>query len=121
MLLEIPVIYAQKPLKNTEKYYTYVFVRTDIPVSQQIVQSNHAALEAGIFLGNQEQSEPSSLISIAVKNKYQLEKAINYLKSQNVELIEFHEPSWDYGLTAFATEPIHIDSKHIFKRYQLWK
>jgi hypothetical protein len=32
----------------------------------------------------------------------------------------FYEPSWDYGLTAFATEPLTEDKRHFFRKYRLW-
>lgn len=33
----------------------------------------------------------------------------------------FFEPDWDYGNTAFGTELITEDRRHILKGYQLWK
>lgn len=102
------------------KKHVYVFVRTDLPIQQQIVQSNHAAYEAGIFLGDKEQAEPASLIVIAVKNKAKLEKAMLDLQSKGINLIPFEEPAWDYGLTAFGTEPLTQDRRILLKRYQLW-
>ena len=106
---------------NKPKTWVYVFVRTDIPVQQQLVQSNHAALEAGIFLGDKDQNEPSSLIVIAVKNQTKLEQAIKDVESKGIKLVPFIEPSWDYGLTAFATEPLTQERRVLLKRYQLWK
>ena len=99
----------------------YVFIRVDLPIQQQLVQSNHAALEAGIAFGNKEQTEPSSLILIAVKNKYQLEKAMKDLESKDIKFVSFEEPDWEYGLTAFAIEALTQDKRVLLKRYQLWK
>lgn len=98
-----------------------MFVRRDIPVEQQIVQAGHAALEAGIYLGDRNQSEPSSLVVIGVKNQYQLEKAIKDLETKGIKTISFFEPSWDYGLTAFGTEPLTQDQRILLRRYQLWR
>ena len=103
------------------KKYVYVFVRKDLPLSQQIVQSNHASLEAGIKFGSDNIEEPSSLILISVKNKAQLEKALEDLKTKEIKTVSFYEPDWDYGFTAFATEPLTIDKKQLLKMYQLWK
>lgn len=86
-----------------------------------MVQSNHAALEAGIFLADQNQSEPSSLILIAVKNQAKLEKAMKDLEEKGIKFVPFYEPSWDYGLTALGTEPLTQDLRVLLKRYQLWK
>lgn len=86
-----------------------------------MVQSNHAALEVGIFLGDQTQHEPSSLIVIAVKNQAKLEKAMKDLESKGIKFVPFYEPSWEYGLTAFGTEPLTQEQRVLLKRYQLWK
>jgi len=86
-----------------------------------MVQSNHAALEAGIFLGDQTQDEPSSLIVIAVKNQAKLEKAMKDLEDKGIRVVPFYEPSWEYGLTAFGTEPLTQEQRVLLKRYQLWK
>lgn len=102
------------------KTYVYVFVRRDIPLEHQIVQSAHAALESGLRFKT-ELYEPSSLIMIGVKNQSQLEKARLYVNEKGVQTEMFFEPSWDYGNTAFATEAVTDDLRHIFKRYQLWK
>lgn len=86
-----------------------------------MVQSNHAALEAGIFFGDKEQNEPSSLIVIAVKNKAKLEKVLLDLQSKDIKNIPFYEPDWEYGLTAIGTEPLTQEQRVLLKRYQLWK
>ena len=98
-----------------------MFIRTDLPIHQQMVQSNHAALEAGIFLADREQDEPSSLIVIAVKNQAKLEKAMKDLEEKGIKFVPFYEPSWDYGLTAFGTEPLTQEQRVLLKRYQLWR
>lgn len=102
------------------KTWVYVFTRIDIPVSQIAVQSAHAALEAGIKFDKPLHPEPSSLIILAFKNKQKLEKALEYVKNTGIRSIEFHESSWNYGLTSFATEPVSEEQKLLFKKYQLW-
>ena len=86
-----------------------------------MVQSNHAALEAGIFLGDQTQDEPSSLIVIAVKNRTKLEKAMKDLEEKGIKHTPFYEPDWEYGLTAIGTEPLTQEQRVLLKRYQLWR
>lgn len=101
--------------------YVYVFVRSDLSVEQQLVQAGHAALEAGIFLGDRNQQDVSSLIVLKVKNKYQLEKALAYIKNENIETVSFYESDYDVGFTAFATRPVVDTERYIFKKYNLWK
>jgi hypothetical protein len=43
------------------------------------------------------------------------------VEAKGIKLIPFEEPSWDYGLTAFATEPLTQEVRVLLKRYQLWK
>lgn len=86
-----------------------------------MVQSNHAALEAGIYLGDKDQLEPSSLVVLAVKNQKQLEKVLIDLSSKGIKHTPFIEPSWDYGLTAIGTEPLNQEQRKLLRRYQVWK
>ena len=86
-----------------------------------MVQSNHAALEAGILFGDKEQTEPSSLIVIAVKNKAKLEKVLLDLQEKGIKHTSFIEPDWDYNLTSIATEPLTQEKRMLLKKYQLWK
>jgi uncharacterized protein (UPF0128 family) len=100
--------------------WVYVFVRTDMPVPQIAVQSGHAALEAGHAF-DKPSIDPSSLIILAVKNKEQLTKALEHVKSLGLRTVEFFEPDWDYGFTSFATEPLQEDQRRLLRKYQLWK
>ena len=103
-----------------QKYYTYVFVRKDITLQQQIVQASHAALQAGLKFTNPS-NEPNSLIVIGIRNKEQLLKAMSFLEKNNITYESFSEPSWDYGLTAFASQPILETDRKVFKSFQLWR
>lgn len=105
--------------QNTNKTWIYVFVRTDLPLQQIIVQSNHAAYESGLKFDNPS-DEPSSLIVISVRNKEQLLKAYESLSMTEIEFVQFLEPDWDYGLTAFASAPVTFEQRQIFKKYQLF-
>jgi hypothetical protein len=85
-----------------------------------MAQACHGALEAGkAFPENRHKTD--SIIVIGLKNKKELEKAQKRLVDNGIEIIEFHEPDWDYGLTTFGTPPIGQDQRQIMKRYQLWK
>lgn len=97
-----------------------MFVRTDIPIEQILVQASHAALESGIHL-EQNNKEPSSLIVIQVKNKQRLQKSLQDIRQKGIHCIEFFEPSWEYGLTSFATRCVVEEERFLFKKYQLFK
>lgn len=98
-----------------------MFVRTDIPIAQQIVQSNHAALEAGLAYGAAHHlAQTSSIILLAVKNEYQLLKAQAHVNSHNITTHAFFEPDahlgYEPGFTAFATAPVAEECRPLFKK-----
>jgi hypothetical protein len=103
-----------------DKTYVYVFVRKDLPLTDQMVQASHAALEAGIAFGAKSK-EPSSLIMLAVKDKESLIEAEEHCLHAGIDTEMFFEPDWNYGFTAFATEPITQDKRHLLKGFPLWK
>lgn len=102
----------------------YVFIRKDLPIEQIIVQVAHAALESGIHLNHPTRKEdPSSLIVLQVKDQKELEKAFDKMSKNEagIDLIKFFEPSWDYGFTSFATSPVKVEDRLLFKKYRLFK
>lgn len=103
-----------------EHTWNYVFIRTDLPVEQQIVQACHAAIEAGHTF-EKLSNHPASLIMLQVPNKEKLEIAMKRTIERGIRCQEFLEPDWDYGLTAFATEQITADKRKTFSKYKLWK
>lgn len=94
-------------------------MRTDISLQQQLVQSSHAALEAGLKNSNQYQ-QTSSIIIFQIENENQLIQELEYIQSLGIECAFFYEPYNDIGITAFATLPIGEEQRHYFKKYTLW-
>ncbi len=84
-----------------------------------MVQSCHAAQESGLNFPNPT-NETNSLIVLTVKSQAQLEKAYREIESHGIKLVKFHEPDWDYGFTAFASEPVYQDQRVSFKKYRLF-
>lgn len=37
-----------------------------------------------------------------------------------IQIEAFYEPDWDYGLTAFATEPLSEAKREVFRKFRLW-
>lgn len=106
-------------MNQTDKKYIYVFVRKDLPIEQILVQASHAAYEAGLTFNNESKLITSVLV-IGVKNTQALEKAYKQLCA-SINLVKFEEPSWDYGFTSFATQPLSHDQRSLMKKYQLFK
>ena len=97
-----------------------MIVRKDLPLHQIVVQSCHAAQESGLAFPNLT-NEPNSLIVLTVDNQEQLLQAYEEILSKGIKLVKFFEPDWDYGYTAFASEPIYQDQRHEFKSFKLFR
>lgn len=95
--------------------YTYLFIRTDLPLPQQIVQSSHAALEAGHEFG-----EHSHLICFGMDNEQALQKAAMYLEDNDIEHRMFFEPDVN-GYTAICTKPLSGNERRPMRRFKLLK
>ncbi len=86
------------------KPYTYVLVRTDIPLEQQLVQACHAAQQSGASFP--EHAAASSLIVCTVPDRAALVAARERMTRYGIRSEMFFEPSWDMGFSALASEPI---------------
>lgn len=103
-----------------EHPYTYVFVRTDISFEQQLVQAAHAALEAGFAFNAPH--ETSSIVMVAAKNQDELFRIAQRLEVNDIKFKMFHEPDFNMGESAIATEAICCpDKRRALKKYQLYK
>lgn len=98
----------------------YVFTRIDIGYSHSAIQAGHAALEAGIKHGPSPDGHPS-LIYLEARDQDHLLEAKATIAQAGLKLYEFHEPYQDWGLTAFACEPIPQDKRALFKGFNLWR
>lgn len=91
-------------MNTSLKPYTYVLVRQDIPLEQQMVQACHAALEAGFAF--EMPAQTSSLIVCTVPDEPALLTARERLQRYGIRSQLFFEPSWDMGYSALASEPL---------------
>lgn len=100
--------------------YTYIFIRKDLSLAQQLVQASHAALEAGFEFDKPQQT--SSIIMIGAENKDDLYKIGERLAKHNIRHKMFFEPDFDMGHSAIATEPIHdTKTRRLMRKYSLYK
>ena len=104
-------------VSNSEgrKNHVYVFIRRDLPFSQQVVQACHAAIEAATLISS-DLAHPY-LVVCGIRNEPHLQKALSRLQQEGVVCRPFIESDIGNQLTAFATEPIFSDRRHIFRRY----
>lgn len=102
--------------------YTYQFVRKDIPLHAQLVQTAHAALEMGLSLPDSDKPRQTSfLILFEVKDESDLKKKADYLDQHGIKYHMFFEPDYDMGYSAICTEPIYGEKRKLFKKFKLWK
>ncbi len=96
----------------------YVFVRTDIPLADQIVQVGHVCLEAGNQFPQPE--KPSHLVLLAVSSQAKLLDAASKIGLTGRSYIVFFEPDNDLGFTAICTGPLAGKLRRMYRRYPLW-
>lgn len=95
-----------------------MFVRQDIPIEHQIVQSCHAALTMGsqvIVDGI------PNIVLIGVPSLKSLERVQAKLDSHGIEYRAWTEPDFNLGFTSIATEPLTKEQKTPLANYRLWK
>jgi hypothetical protein len=97
--------------------YTYLFVRKDLSIAQQMVQASHAALDAGkAFEGN----GGTNLVLIGVTDLHELREVARYLEITQVDHVMFFEPDIDQH-TAIATSPLTTNrERRLLRKYRLY-
>jgi hypothetical protein len=98
--------------------YTYVLVRRDIPLADQIVQACHASLEAGFSF--ERPAVTSSLVLLGVDNEASLKEWAAKLEYNGIRCEVFHEPDDSMGFTALASQPLVGAQREIFSTLKLW-
>ncbi len=102
------------------KSYVYIFVRQDLPLAQQIVQSNHASImmSAEAVWASM---PPPSIVLIGVPDRVALLDAGRWLEENMIDSRWWFEPDFDYGITAIATVPIDDpDERECLAHFKLW-
>lgn len=104
---------------NQETQYCYTFIRTDLPIEQQIVQAAHSAHQAGRLYPA---PIDTHLILLEVKNEFALQKISNDLTALNIQHHLFHEPDDERGYTSITTEPLTDPvMRNYFSRFSLYR
>ena len=95
--------------------YTYLIIRRDLSVPQQIVQASHAAHNAGETFG-----EHSHLICFEVDGEEKLHKAASYLDTHDIQYRMFHET--DIGQhTAICTRPLKGNERNLMRKFTMYR
>lgn len=99
--------------------YLYIFVRTDLSIPHQIVQSNHAALH--LALNHQGIQGVPNIVLIGVPNLKSLLKVERKLMEAQIHYFAWHEPDNDMGFTSIATVPLSGHIRSILSNYRLYQ
>lgn len=95
-----------------------MFVRTDIPIVNQIVQVGHVCYEAGLKF---DANDNTYLVLFQCESEDELKKTEYWLNSRGVETHIFFEPDNNMGYSALCTQPVSGSLRKIFRRYKLYK
>lgn len=95
-----------------------MFVRQDLPLAHQLVQSLHAALS----LGSRSQiSGIPNIIAIGVPSRAHLERVRAKLDAASLDYHAWEEPDLEMGFCSIATMPLDRAQKALLANYRLWQ
>lgn len=112
---------------NLDDYTIYVFIREDLPLGQDDIQSNHAAWHCGYEFGQlwQEDHHPKGipfLVTIGVKSAPALLKVREKLIASNIRFATMIDSDVDgANPTSIATHPLDAEQKQALRKYQVRK
>jgi hypothetical protein len=95
-----------------------VFVRKDLSIPQQVVQTSHACIEVSRNYLTPEATHPH-LVVLSVENEEQLKQYAEKMKKAGIQYREFIEPDIGNQWTAVASEPLTGDRRKHFSNYRL--
>ena len=98
--------------------YIYLFIREDLSIPQQIVQTAHAVDELGKRIDNS--SKTNHMVLFSVRDEYALSNIAEYLKEHKVLYEMFYEPDIE-AFTAIATRPLIGNERSIMSKFKLKK
>jgi hypothetical protein len=96
-----------------------VFVRTDMPYANQLVQVGHACLEAGRRFAQPDY--PCHLVLFAVASEDKLMRAVEFIQGQGIRMCTFYEVDFPRGYTAACSEPVSGRGRDLFRKFRLWR
>lgn len=98
--------------------YVFIFVRYDLPLPQQLVQTNHATMKMASLYGIE---GTPNIALIGVSDIVELRNVSRLLSDLEVPHHDWYEPDFDLGFTAIATAPISGAQRTALSHYDTWK
>ena len=100
----------------SENPYMYLFIREDLSIPQQIVQTAHAVDELGKRIKSS--ANTNFMCLFGVKDESSLQMISEKLNQQGIDHEMFYEPDIA-AFTAIATRPLVGEERKIMKKYKL--
>lgn len=98
--------------------YIYCFIRKDLPIHQQIIQTAHACFDQGT---KEETQTPPNLVLFQVKDQKELLKVKDYLNKHKFFYSMFLEPDFGDEYTSICTEIIKSEEdRAFFENFKLY-
>jgi hypothetical protein len=94
-----------------------VFVRQDLSIPQQLVQSNHATLSFASLYGV---DGIPNIVIIGVPNEQALRRVEKKLEACAIPHFSWTEPDYDLGFTAITTAPLTREEKVALANYRVY-
>lgn len=102
-----------------DSYTVYVFVRQDIPLAMQLVQSNHATFVMAAQMPRADGIP--NVIVIGVPHIAALKRVLHKLEAAAIPAEQFTDPDFPVGITAVCTYPLSVEDKKPLANYRLWQ
>jgi hypothetical protein len=90
-----------------------------MPHHYQIIQAAHATQEITKEIEHPERT--CHFILFEAKDEQHLKDIKCKLDARDIKSHMFHEPDYDTGYTAIATEPIYGDDRKFFRKFKMFK
>lgn len=94
----------------------YIFVRQDIPLEQQIIQTNHATQQMS---AKYRRTGIPNIVLIGVPGETELRNVITHLTEHNIKFVAFEDNDFDFKQAAVVTVPLDIKQKQFLRGYPL--
>jgi hypothetical protein len=98
--------------------HSYIFVRKDLSLEQQIVQAAHALHLVG--LKQEDRRDSPSIVLIGVEDLWELQEVSAFLNANRIEYEMFYE-SYLQECTAIATHPLEQERRHLLSGFKTLK
>ena len=95
----------------------YIFVRTDLPIEHQIIQTNHATLH---MAGLRAEHGTPNIVLIGIPSLTSLLRVERKLEANGIPHYSWIEPDHDFGFTAITTAPVRGEQRKLFSNYRVY-